>query len=456
MAKKRFLIKGTSRNKTQQEAEKENLHSESEFAAILNSSPMLMILVDEERRVIKSNSAAASFSGRTIDEMAAGLRAGEALRCLNSMQDPQGCGFGTACKDCLTRITVNDTLETGKSHYRVECHLPFINNKKRDELVFHLYTSLLNLPEKLVIVWIQDITELKKSEGKIKKLNENLIKRARDLEKTNKKLENVQRAMINILDDFNVERIKTENANRELETALENVQQAKNAAEAANKELEAFSYSVSHDLRAPLRSMDGFSQILLEDYGNKLDEQARKYLQNIRSSSQLMAQLIDDILKLTRITRVEMKLEKINLSELASDVAHELKRMESGRKVNFVIAPDLVVMGDRLLLKSVFENLFGNAFKFTSKCSIARIEFGSIRKNGSQVYFVSDNGTGFDMAYVNKLFQPFQRLHSEKDYPGTGIGLASVQRIINRMGGEIWAEGILDKGATFYFKLKQD
>lgn len=376
----------------------DSLHQrEEEITAILDSSPMLMIIVDEERRVIKSNNAAGNFSGRTVDEMA-NMRVGEAIRCLNSMQDKRGCGFSPACKNCLVRITVEETLNTDKSHSQIECHLPFINNGKQEELIFLLYTSILKLPKKLAIVWIEDITELKK--------------------------------------------------------ALENVKQAKNAIEAANKELEAFSYSVSHDLRAPLRSIDGFSHALLEDYDDILDEEGKQYLMRIRSSSQLMAQLIDDILNLTKISRAEMKLEQVNLSALASEVAGELKRIEPSRKVDFIIAPNLEAEGDKLLLKLVFENLLGNAFKFTSKRSSAKIKFGITQKEYDQVYFISDNGTGFDMTYVNKLFKPFQRLHSDKDFPGTGIGLASVQRIINKMGGKVWAEGEINKGATFYFKLR--
>ncbi|MCE5329506.1 hypothetical protein LLG07_04125 [bacterium] len=425
---------------------------EREIAAILDSCPMLMILVDRERRIISSNNVLESFSKKTIKEIE-GIRVGEALRCVNSIQDQRGCGFSPACKNCSIRNTLEETLTTGKNHYKVEGHLFYIKNGKQEESIFLLYTFFLKLSQECVIVWLQDITELKKSEEKINKLNKNLIQRANELEKSNKKLEDAQRAMLNILDDFNVERIKTEVANRELQAALEKVQQAKNATEIANKELEAFSYSVSHDLRAPLRKMDGFSYVLLEDYSDKLDLQAKQYLQRIRSSCQLMARLINDILNLSRITRSEIQLEKINLSELASEVARELRK-ETMRKVNFVIKPNIYAQGDRLLLKLVFENLLGNAFKFTSKRSLARIEFDVIQKDGNQIYFISDNGTGFDMAYADKLFKPFQRLHSDRDFPGTGVGLASVQRIIDRLGGKVWAEGEVDKGAIFYFTLR--
>ena len=224
---------------------------------------------------------------------------------------------------------------------------------------------------------------------------------------------------------------------------------------AANKELETFSYSVSHDLRAPLRSLDGFSQALLEDYAASLDEQGKKWLQSIRDASRHMGQLIDDILGLSRVIRTELKLTKVDLSQISRDIAEKLKNLEPERLVEFDIIPGAIVMGDSNLLGLVLQNLLGNAFKFTAKCPQARIEFGITRQNGSKVYFVRDNGAGFDMKYVDKLFKPFQRLHSEKEYPGTGIGLVTIQRIIQRHGGQVWAEGEENKGASFYFTLKQ-
>jgi PAS domain S-box-containing protein len=225
--------------------------------------------------------------------------------------------------------------------------------------------------------------------------------------------------------------------------------------EAVNKELESFSYSVSHDLRAPLRSIDGYSQIVLEDYSGKLDRDGLEYLERIRASSQDMAQLIDDILNLSRITRTEIHLDKVNLSKLAQEVTLELKKQNPNRMVEFIIAPGLEGYGDIHLLKLVFDNLLGNAFKFTGKRTLGKIEFGVTQYNGEQAYFVRDNGAGFDMAHIDKLFKPFQRLHSKEDFPGTGIGLASVLNIVRRLGGKVWAEGQEDKGATFYFTLQQ-
>jgi len=231
--------------------------------------------------------------------------------------------------------------------------------------------------------------------------------------------------------------------------------------EAANKELTAFAYSVSHDLRAPLRSIDGFSLALLEDYHDKLDVTGKDYLQRVRSASQHMGQLIDDLLTLSRTTRSEMRHETVDLSQMAQTIAAELKQGDPERQVAFVIAAGLTANGDARLLRAVLENLLGNAWKFTSKRANARIEFGTLQPSnpgkagqaGETVYFVRDNGAGFDMAYADKLFGPFQRLHRTTEFPGTGIGLATVQRIIHRHGGRVWAEGAEGAGATFYFTL---
>jgi signal transduction histidine kinase len=224
--------------------------------------------------------------------------------------------------------------------------------------------------------------------------------------------------------------------------------------EAANKELEAFSYSVSHDLRAPLRSIDGFSQSLLEDYADKLDGQGQDDLQRVRSASQRMGQLIDDMLELSRVTRSEIQRQAIDLSSLARTVAAELQNSEPQREVEFIVAEGVTVKCDPRLLRLVLENLLGNAWKFTAKHRRARIEFGVTQSNGKPAYFVRDDGAGFDMAYAGKLFGAFQRLHAMTEFKGTGIGLATVQRIIRRHGGHVWAEGKLEQGATFYFTLQ--
>ncbi len=223
--------------------------------------------------------------------------------------------------------------------------------------------------------------------------------------------------------------------------------------QAANKELEAFSYSVSHDLRAPLRHINGFSQALLEDYADQLDGTARNYLNQVRSASQEMAQLIDALLQLARVTRSEMRREEVNLSELANGVMKNLQQTNSDRSVNVIIEAGLSTQGDRRLLHVVLSNLLGNAWKFTSRQNAAEVSFGEAKKDGESFYVVRDNGAGFDMAYTNKLFGAFQRLHTASEFEGTGIGLATVQRIIHRHGGRVWAEGVLNEGATFYFTL---
>jgi PAS domain S-box-containing protein len=224
--------------------------------------------------------------------------------------------------------------------------------------------------------------------------------------------------------------------------------------EAANKELESFSYSVSHDLRAPLRSIDGFSHALLEDYGDQLPPEARKYLERVRAAAQRMAVLIDDLLNLSRVTRSPVQPKFINLSVMAEEVLQTLKAGQPERQAGFSIEPDLMVEGDPHLMHIALENLLGNAWKFTSKQALTSIEFGQMNhKTRERTFFVRDNGAGFDMAYVNKLFGVFQRLHAVSEYPGTGIGLATVQRIIKIHGGRIWAESVEGKGATFYFTL---
>ena len=223
--------------------------------------------------------------------------------------------------------------------------------------------------------------------------------------------------------------------------------------EAANKELEAFSYSVSHDLRAPLRSIDGFSQALIEDYADKLDATGQDYLRRIRAACTRMGQLIDDLLNLSRLTRSDMCRKQVDLSALAEEVVIWLQKLQPERQVEIAIAPGLVAHGDQRLLRVALENLLENAWKFTAKRPRARIEFGATQLDGATVYFVRDNGAGFDMAYADKLFGVFQRLHTTAEFEGTGIGLATVQRIVTRHGGRVWAEGAVDQGATFYFTL---
>jgi light-regulated signal transduction histidine kinase (bacteriophytochrome) len=223
---------------------------------------------------------------------------------------------------------------------------------------------------------------------------------------------------------------------------------------AANRELEAFSSSVSHDLRAPLRSIAGFSQVLQEDYAERLDEEGRDALQRIVAGTHRMGRLIDDLLDLSRVTRTEMRRERVNLSGMAQRIAASLAQSQPERQVQWLIAADVFVDGDEHLLLVLLDNLLRNAFKFTAKQPAATIEFGAMEQpDGEKVYFVKDNGAGFDMSYAGKLFSPFQRLHTTSEFPGTGIGLATVKRIINRHGGRVWIEGEPGKGTVVFFAL---
>jgi light-regulated signal transduction histidine kinase (bacteriophytochrome) len=256
----------------------------------------------------------------------------------------------------------------------------------------------------LVTAAIRDITERKEAETRIQKLNTDLQERAIQLETT-------------------------------------------------VTELEAFSYSVSHDLRSPLRSIDGFSQALLEDYGDQLPAEGQTYLMRVRAAAQRMGQLIDDLLSLSRVTRAPMRPGFVNLSALAQSIVNSLKQTQPERQVTILIAADLSTNGDPQLLRIVLENLINNAWKFTSRRPDGYIEVGAQDGPGGPIFFVRDNGAGFDMAFAEKLFGAFQRLHSADDFPGTGVGLATVQRIIRRHGGEIWAESSVGKGTTFYFTV---
>ncbi len=223
--------------------------------------------------------------------------------------------------------------------------------------------------------------------------------------------------------------------------------------EATNRELESFAYAVSHDLRAPLRSMSGFSQLLQESQGAELDDKARHYLQRIHESSRRMSNLIEDLLSLSRISRSELTPRLVDLSQLASDAATAIKERYPNRQVELQIEPGLTVHGDSRLLRIAIDNLLDNAWKYTAYTQPARIEVGSQLDADGRTFYVRDNGVGFDMAYAGKLFGPFQRLHAETQYPGTGIGLVTVQRILARHGGRIWAQAEVERGATFYFKV---
>jgi light-regulated signal transduction histidine kinase (bacteriophytochrome) len=224
--------------------------------------------------------------------------------------------------------------------------------------------------------------------------------------------------------------------------------------ETANRELEAFSYAVSHDLRAPLRHIDGFAQMLVEDSGESLDDKARERITRIRSSTHRMGQLIEDLLSLSRTTQTALRRGPVDLADIAREVAAALQAAAPDRRAQFVIPGKLIVDGDARLLRVVFENLLSNAWKFTARRDVARIEVAETTdEDGRRVIRIGDNGAGFDMAHASRLFGVFERLHRDDDFPGTGIGLATVQRVIQKHGGRIWAEAAVDRGATFLFTL---
>jgi signal transduction histidine kinase len=256
---------------------------------------------------------------------------------------------------------------------------------------------------------------------------------------------------------------KNEQLRRQAELLRESEQAARELAETRaelvsdlehkNRELESFSYAISHDLRAPLRRIEAFGRAVLESQGEKLDENGRRFLDRIREASRQMSQLIDDVLYLSKVSRAEVRQQEIDLSALVETLLERLREADSGRTVETRVRPGVIVAGDGRLLRIALTNLLDNAWKFTARESAPRIEFGMTTRMGEPTYFVRDNGAGFDMAYVDRLFGPFQRLHLASEFSGSGIGLATVQRIVHRLGGRVWAEGVVGQGATFSFTL---
>jgi light-regulated signal transduction histidine kinase (bacteriophytochrome) len=282
----------------------------------------------------------------------------------------------------------------------------------------------------------------------------------------------MQRALINILEDATEDRLRAEAAARATLNILEDLSKARAEIETlnaglearvrqrtaelvvANENLESFAYSVAHDLRSPLRALNGFSEALVEDYGDRLDATGRLYTERIQAGTERMSALIDDLLILAQVSRAKMNLGLVDLSAEVAALAVELHAREPGRRVRFAIDANVRATADRILIRTVVQNLVENAWKFTAKRDEATIEFASIAAKDAEICcYVRDNGAGFDSAFVDKLFQPFQRLHSVTEFPGTGIGLVSVQRIVERHGGHTWAEGAVGRGATFYFTL---
>jgi signal transduction histidine kinase len=362
---------------------------------LFDAIPSLLFVVDADVRIFHLNSAATSVLGDQDSVLM--KRGGEVLHCINSYEVPEGCGRAPSCRDCVIRNAVGKAFR-GEEVYRETAKMALNENGIVAEAYFMITVNSLDYRgEKFVLLVLEDVTRLKEYEDELRQRSFQL--------------------------------------------------------EAANRELEAFSYSVSHDLKAPLRRISGFLNILSEEHAGGLDDQGRDYLGRVISASDEMSRLIEALLDLSRMTRGGMLRQEVGLSALADEVGSELRSAHTDHVPEFAVAPGLFAMGDRQLLRIALENLIGNAFKFSSGRNGARVEFGLTEKDGIQIYYVRDNGAGFDMTYGDRLFAPFQRLHSVEEFPGTGIGLATVQRIIHRHGGRIWAEGAIDKGATFYFTL---
>lgn len=363
--------------------------SEAQFRGLLESAPDAVVVTDRNGRIVFSNAQALRLFGYRPSQLA-----GKPVDMLVPAR-------------YRARHVDHRAKYVASPHARPMGSGLALYGERSDGTEFPVAVSLSPVETDegmLIFSDIRDVTEQKEVERKLQELNERLARDNADLQ-------------------------------------------------ALNKELESFSYSVSHDLRAPLRAIDGFGQALLEDCAERLDDAGRGYLDRIRQAAQRMGLLIDDLLKLSRVTRTEMNLDEVDLSAVAETVARNLQQSAPQRAVEFVIAPRLCVQGDPRLLRIAMENLLGNAWKFTAERAPARIEFGRIGFNGEPAYFVRDNGAGFDMAYAGKLFGAFQRLHDAARFPGTGIGLATVQRIVLKHGGRIWADAETNKGATFYFTL---
>jgi signal transduction histidine kinase len=364
---------------------------------LFDAIPSSLFVVDNDGRVHDLNIAALNILGQTKDAVLL-KRGGEILHCIHSYEVPEGCGRSPSCKECVVRNSVGKAF-SGAMIRREAAGMKLLLAEGRTVDMFFMITAcpLDYQGRRFVLLVIEDVT-------KEKIFEQELHERSMQLE-------------------------------------------------AANTELEAFSYSVSHDLKAPLRGISGFSSVLLEEYADRLDETGKGYLMRLCSASAQMGQLIDALLKLSRITRNAVERETVDLSEMALAIAADLKDAQPECNVGFIVAPGISAIADRRLIRIALENLFGNGMKFAAGRPDARIEFGVEENRGRRAFFVRDNGIGFDTAYSDRLFTPFQRLHSQEEYPGSGIGLATVRRIIRRHGGDIWAEGEVGKGATFFFTL---
>ena len=364
--------------------------AEEKLDRLLSSMPDALIIVNAEGKIVGSNAQTGKLFGYSDRELQGGSMALLVPERFRKTQRQYYAAHFSPRGGLVPEMTTE------------LCGL----HKDGREFPIEISTKPLAAEKGLVVTSaIRDITDRKRVEQQISKLNKELERRAVELEN-------------------------------------------------ANKELEAFSYSVSHDLRSPLQNIDSFSQILMEDYANQLDAEGLDYVQRLRGSCQHMQDIIDALLALSNMMRKELLVDHFDLTALANAVAADLKQKNPDRLVDWVIAEGLTAEGDAQLLRVVLENLFGNAWKFTANRPRARIEFGALpQSNGARTYFVRDDGAGFDMAHAGHLFKPFKRLHDQSEFRGTGIGLATVQRVIHRHQGKIWAEGVVNHGATFCFTL---
>ena len=374
--------------------------SELKFMGLLESAPDSMIITGNDGKILMVNSQTEILFGYARNEII-----GKEVEILIPKKYHQ-------------RHKIERTAYSGKPRTRQMGAGLELYGLKKDGSEFPVEVSLSPLKlagekDLMIIAAVRDVSKQKETEKEIKKLNDNL------------------------------ERLVMERT-----AALEKL-------EAINRELEAFSYSVSHDLRAPLRSIDGFSDKIMKEYSGVLDDQAKDYFTRIRKASRNMGTLINDMLKLSRISRVELKPEFTDLSAMAATIASDLKNSDPGRDAEFIIQDDMTVSADSSLMQIALQNLFDNAWKYSRKQNKTIIEFASLKKDNQQVFYIKDNGVGFDIKYADRLFKSFQRLHNNSEFEGTGIGLATVQRIINRHQGVLWAEGEVNNGASFFFTLPQ-
>ena len=507
---------------SRKQAEEALRDREVELSAIFESTPMLMLLADSDRHVLKSNNAAARFASRSMNEML-GLHSGEALRCLHSLDDPNGCGSGPSCKTCLTRLTVLDTLETGNSHYQVECRLPFIRNGSTEEHTFLLYTFLLDLAPKRALICIQDITQLKQGEEALRETRdylENLINyanapiivwdpefrvtrfnhaferltglKAEDVlgkkldmlfpqDRREASMAHIRRAVagerweaveIPILrKDGEVRTVLWNSAtlyDPDDETAIATIAQGqditgrKQAEEAlkrrtdelarSNAELEQFAYVASHDLQEPLRMVSSYVKLLAKRYKGKLDQDADEFIGYAHDGAVRMQRLINDLLAYSRVGTRGKKFEEVNLETALAEALDNLKVAIRENKAVVTHDPLPTVYGDNGQLAQVFQNLIDNAIKFRGE-KPPRVHISASGRENECVCSVRDNGIGIAPEYFDKVFALFQRLHTRKEYPGTGIGLSICKRIVERHGGRIWVESKHGVGSTFYFSV---